>query len=195
MGYINTKILEQKNLNLTQVALLQILHQNRTEDMSELLESYNDDLDVLKDRGFIDEVKAKNKQESVFKLLRLSKTGKSVLDTVETPEVSEDDLKIFNWVAGIYANTGREIGNAKRTKMFISQFSKESGISKNSLAFLIQTFINDESQFDWSRKLQNLFFKGESVFSVRFDLHSSRLYQYYLKNENYFLEKFKQWEE
>lgn len=193
--YINTKILKQKNLNLTQVALLQILHQNRTEDMSELLKSYNGDLDVLKDKGFIDEVKAKNKQKSVFKLLRLSKTGKSVLDAVETPEVNEDDLKIFDWVANIYANTGREIGNAKRTKMFIAQFSKESGISKNSLAFLIQSFINDESQFDWSKKLQHLFFKGDSVFSVRFDLNSSRLYQYYLKNQNFFDTKFKQWEE
>jgi hypothetical protein len=195
MAYINTKILKQHNLNLQQVSLLQILHQNKTEDMSELLESYNGDLDVLNEKGLLSEVKAKSKQESVYKRLRLSKKGSELLNNLSIVDIDEDSLKIYDWIAEIYKQSGKELGNQKKTKQFIAQFSKESGIHKNSLAFLIQSFVNDESQFEWSKVLQYLFFKGDSVFAIRFDLHSSKLYQYYLKNENYFLEKFKKWEE
>lgn len=192
--YINTNIVKHYNLNLQQVALLQILHQAKNEDVSELLESYNGDLDVLNEKSFLSEVKAKNKQESVYKRLRLSKKGREVLDAIETPEVTEDSLRIFEWIKQIYISAGKDLGNQKKTKMFIAQFSAESGIQRNALAFLIQSFINDESQFEWSKVLQYLFFKGESVFNIKFDLHSSRLYQYYLKNQNYFDNKFQEFQ-
>lgn len=190
--YINTNIVKHYNLNLQQVALMQILHQAKNEDVSEWLESYNGDLDVLHYKGFLSEVKAKSKQESVYKRLRLSKKGREVLDAIETPEVTEDSLRIFEWIKQIYISAGKDLGNQKKTKMFIAQFSAESGIQRNALAFLIQSFINDESQFEWSKVLQYLFFKGESVFNIKFDLNSSRLYQYYLKNQNYFDNKFQE---
>ena len=192
--YINTNIVKHYNLNLQQVALLQILHQAKNEDVSEWLESYNGDLDVLNEKIFLSEVKAKNKQESTYKRLRLSKKGREVLDAIETPEVTEDSLRIFEWIKQIYISAGKDLGNQKKTKMFIAQFSAESGIQRNALAFLIQSFINDESQFEWSKVLQYLFFKGESVFNIKFDLHSSRLYQYYLKNQNYFDNKFQEFQ-
>ena len=192
--YINTSIVKHYNLNLQQVALLQILHQAKNEDVSEWLESYNGDLDVLNEKSFLSEVKAKNKQESTYKRLRLSKKGREVLDAIETPEVTEDSLRIFEWIKQIYISAGKDLGNQKKTKMFIAQFSAESGIQRNALAFLIQSFINDESQFEWSKVLQYLFFKGESVFNIKFDLHSSRLYQYYLKNQNYFDNKFQEFQ-
>ena len=192
--FINTNIVKHHNLNLQQVALLQILHQAKNEDVSEWLESYNGDLDVLHYKGFLSEVKAKNKQESVYKRLRLSKKGREVLDAIETPEVTEDSLRIFEWIKQIYISAGKDLGNQKKTKMFIAQFSAESGIQRNALAFLIQSFINDESQFEWSKTLQYLFFKGDSVFNIKFDLHSSRLYQYYLKNQNYFDNKFQEFQ-
>jgi hypothetical protein len=192
--YINTNIVKHYNLNLQQVALLQILHQAKNEDVSEWLESYNGDLDVLNEKSFLSEVKAKNKQESVYKRIRLSKKGREVLDAIETPEVTEDSLRIFEWIKQIYISAGKDLGNQKKTKMFIAQFSAESGIQRNALAFLIQSFINDESHFEWSKVLQYLFFKGESVFNIKFDLHSSRLYQYYLKNQNYFDNKFQEFQ-
>lgn len=192
--YINTNIVKHYNLNLQQVTLMQILHQAKNEDVSELLENYNGDLDVLHYKGFLSEVKAKNKQESIYKRLRLSKKGREVLDAIETPEVTEDSLRIFEWIKQIYISAGKDLGNQKKTKMFIAQFSAESGIQRNALAFLIQNFINDESQFEWSKVLQYLFFKGESVFNIKFDLHSSRLYQYYLKNQNYFDNKFQEFQ-
>src|SRR5690606_34667778 len=90
----------------------------------------------------------------------------------------------------IYIKSGKEIGNKRKTKQFIAQFSKESGITRNHLSFLIKSFVYDDSQFEWSKVLQYLFFKGDSVFAIKFDLHASRLYQFYLKNKEMFDKKF-----
>ena len=190
--YINTTILESKNLSLQEFSVLCLIRQQKFENNTEILES-EVNVDILgkfQTLGLVEYVSRKNKAQKELDLIRTSKKGNEWIDDINTADVCEDTLKIYNWVENIYLSTNREIGNKKRTKQFIAQFSKESSITRNHLAFLIQSFINTESEFDWSKKLQFLFFKGESLFSVRFDLHSSRLYQFYLKQENYFLEQF-----
>ena len=186
MSYINTKILKQKNLNLTQVALLQILHQNRTEDMSELLESYNGDLDVLKDKGFIDEVKAKNKQESVYKRLRLSKTGKSVLDAVEIPEVLEEHIKMRDYLISIYLNhedTERVVGNKKLIATYISVLQKYLGISIYQFYYLCEFFL---SEHIYTKKLENIFMDRNKIRYGEFKNHieDSAIFQFYEQRKN-----------
>lgn len=190
--YINTTILESKNLSLQEFSVLCLIRQQKFENNTEILESEvnGDILGKFQTLGLVEYVSRKNKAQKELDLIRTSKKGNEWIDDINTADVCEDTLKIYNWVENIYLSTNREIGNKKRTKQFIAQFSKESSITRNHLAFLIQSFINTESEFDWSKKLQFLFFKGESLFSVRFDLHSSRLYQFYLKQENYFLEQF-----
>lgn len=195
--YINTKLLKSRNLSLNEFAVLSLLRQNKFENNVDLLEK-ECNIDVLKkfeDLNLIEQVKRKNNAQNELELIRTTKKGNEWLDDIGTAEVCEDSLKIYNWIAEIYKQSGKDLGNQKKTKQFVAQFSKESTIQKNSLAFLIQSFVNDESHFDWSKVLQYLFFKGDSVFSVRFDLHSSKLYQYYLKNKEFFDNKFKQWEE
>ena len=190
--YINTTILKSKNLSLQEFSVLCLIRQQKFENNTEILE-YELNTEVLekfKDLGLVEYVSRKNKAQKELDLIRTSKKGNEWIDDINTADVCEDTLKIYNWVENIYLSTNREIGNKKRTKQFIAQFSKESTITRNHLAFLIQSFINTESEFDWSKKLQFLFFKGESLFSIRFDLHSSRLYQFYLKQENYFSEQF-----
>ena len=190
--YINTTILKSKNLSLQEFSVLCLIRQQKFENNTEILE-YELNTEVLekfKDLGLVEYVSRKNKAQKELDLIRTSKKANDWIDDINTADVCEDTLKIYNWVENIYLSTNREIGNKKRTKQFIAQFSKESSITRNHLAYLIQSFINTESEFDWSKKLQFLFFKGESLFSVRFDLHSSRLYQFYLKQENYFLEQF-----
>ncbi len=190
--YINTTILKSKNLSLQEFSVLCLIRQQKFENNTEILE-YELNTDVLekfKSLGLVEHISRKNKTQKELDLIRISKKANEWIDDINTADVCEDTLKIYNWVENIYLSTNREIGNKKRTKQFIAQFSKESTITRNHLAYLIQSFINTESEFDWSKKLQFLFFKGESLFSVRFDLHSSRLYQFYLKQENYFLEQF-----
>lgn len=190
--YINTTILKSKNLSLQEFSVLCLIRQQKFENNTKILESEvnGDILGKFQTLGLVEYVSRKNKAQKELDLIRTSKKGNEWIDDINTADVCEDTLKIYNWVENIYLSTNREIGNKKRTKQFIAQFSKESSITRNHLAFLIQSFINTESEFDWSKKLQFLFFKGESLFSVRFDLHSSRLYQFYLKQENYFLEQF-----
>lgn len=190
--YINTTILKSKNLSLQEFSVLCLIRQQKFENNTEILESEvnGDILGKFTALGLVEYVSRKNKAQKELDLIRTSKKGNEWIDDINTADVCEDTLKIYNWVENIYLSTNREIGNKKRTKQFIAQFSKESTITRNHLAFLIQSFINTESEFDWSKKLQFLFFKGESLFSIRFDLHSSRLYQFYLKQENYFSEQF-----
>ena len=192
MSYINVNLLKSRNLSLHEFAVLCLLRQNKFENNLDILE-LELNTDVLKkfeDLNLIEQVKRKNKAQNEIELIRTSKKGNEWIDDINTVEVCEDTLKIYNWIENIYLGTNREIGNKKKTKQFIAQFSKESGITRNHLAFLIQSFINTDSEFEWSKKLQFLFFKGDSLFSVRFDLSASRLYQFYQKNENYFMEQF-----
>ena len=181
--YINTTILKSKNLSLQEFSVLCLIRQQKFENNTEILESEvnGDILGKFTALGLVEYVSRKNKAQKELDLIRTSKKGNEWIDDINTADVCEDTLKIYNWVENIYLSTNREIGNKKRTKQCIAQFSKESTITRNHVAFLIQSFINTESEFDWSKKLQFLFFKGESLFSIRFDLHSSRLYQFYLK--------------
>lgn len=151
----------------------------------------NDTLQRFKDLDLITTIKGKPNQEERLRI-RLSSKGKKFLEDLSTPEVTEDSLRIYEWIKNIYLSEGKALGNQKKTKMYIAQFSAESEIKQNCLAYLIKSFTNDESEMEWSKVLQYLFFKGESVFNIRFDLHSSRLYQYYLKYQQKFDKKFEE---
>lgn len=185
--YINTKLLDEKNLTDTHFIVLLLIKQNKIEDVSKRLSMYEFFIEQLKE--YTENIKS---VKHPLKSLRLNKKGQDLLENLCTPEITKDDITLFEWIKGIYLKNGKELGNQKRTKMYIAQFAKESGIQKNNLAFLIKKFIEDEKEFMYSQKLQYLFFKGENVFATKFDLHSSRLYQYYLKHQQYFDHNFKE---
>lgn len=181
-----------KTLTLYELGVLQLIRQNKIEDLSNEIqfEASEDILSKFSTLGYIEYVKPKKKSDNVYKCVRTTSKGNAVLEDIETPEINEDDLKIFNWLEQIYLDAGKEIGNKKKTKMFIANFRVQSGIDKNSLAYLCQEFTNDESQYEWSQRLEYLFFKGASVFSVKFDINQSRLYQYYDRNKVKFDKQF-----
>lgn len=190
--YINYEIMSLKHLSLHELGVLQLIKQNRIEPLSEEIKLSVTSTDILEkftNIGYIEYVKGK-KEQSVFELIRTTKKANDVLEDIGTTSVDEDSLKIYEWVKSIYLNSSKEIGNTKKCKYYISQFSKESGISRNNLAFLIKSFLNDEREFEFSQRMEYLFFKGASVFSVKFDINQSRLFQYYQKNEKYFDSQF-----
>jgi hypothetical protein len=194
--YINFEILTSKGLTLYELGILQLIKQNKIEDLSQQIESLVSNTQIiekLSNIGYIEFIKGK-KGQTQFQCIRTSKKGNEVLDDISTPNVLEEDLIIAEWLKKIYTESNREIGNFKKTKIYIALFRVNTGISKNALAYLCQSFMDDESQFDWSKKLEFLFFKPSNVYE-KFSIDGSKLYQYYLKNENYFLEKFKKWEE
>jgi len=158
--YLNLELYKKHNLQPQDLYFLIGIKQVDKDVLETLNES---DFSRYNELGLLTSIKGSLKENPAYRI-RLSKKGKELLTNLEIAEVNEDSLKIYDWIADIYKQSGKELGNQKRTKQFIAQFSKESGIEKNSLAFLIQSFVNDESQFEWSKVLQYLFFKGESVF-------------------------------
>ena len=196
MGYINYKIMNSKFISIDELGVLQLIKQNKIEDLSQEIEFSVKDTNILEkwsDIGYIEFIKLK-KGLTKYHCVRTTKKANIILEDISTPDITEDSIKIFEWVKNVYIGLDKEIGNQKKCKQYISNFSAESGIVRNSLAFLIQEFINDEKEMEYSQRMEYLFYKGASVFNVKFDLHQSRLYQYYQKRENYFNNVFKRWE-
>lgn len=190
--YINFKILQSRKMTINEVGMLLAIKQNKTEDLSEYLSEFltEDVQNRFEETGYVGYVKTKSTKDTIYKLIRTTTKANTFLSDIETPEIEAQDLKIFDWLFKVYVGTDRVVGNAKKTKMFIALFRAHSGIEKNQLAFLLKTFINDPEQFEWSKKLEFLFFKGASVFSTKFDIEQSRLYQYYLMNKANFDKNF-----
>lgn len=190
--YINFQLAATKGLSLTDVINLQLISQNKIETLVDII-TENIPLAVL-DRyqslEYINLVKAKNRSDTIQNRVRITPKGTELLEDIQSPQINEDDLQLYNWLESIYKNEGKELGNRKKTKMYVALFRVHSGIDRNKLAFLCKTFMNDAAQFEWSRKLEFLFFKPSNVYAVRFDIEQSKLYQYYLKNKEYFDNKF-----
>jgi hypothetical protein len=123
--------------------------------------------------------------------LRLGKKGTAYLHSLEEAEVLDEDKKIFDWLAEIYKKNDKQIGNGKRTQRHIASFREKTGIEKNKLAFLCDTFIKDDSEMEWSFKLEYVFFKPTNAFQTRFVLEDSRLFKYHTKRKEFFENKFK----
>lgn len=190
--YINFVIAKNRGLSPTDVANLQLISQNKTEDLEEIITD-NIQLSVLnwyQELEYVTLVRAKNKSDSIQNRIRLSPKGNDLLEDLQVPQINDDDLQLYNWLEKTYQKEGKELGNRKKTKLYIALFRVNSGIDRNKLALLCKAFMNDSSQFEWSNKLEFLFFKPGNVFSVKFDLEQSKLYQYYIKHKEHFDNKF-----
>lgn len=195
--YINFQLAKDKGLNPTDVANLQLISQNKTDNLWEIITETISltTLDRYQTLGYITLIKAKNKSDTIQNRVRLSANGSDLLEDLQVPEVNREDLLLYDWLESTYKKEDKEIGNRKKTKLYIALFRTHSGIDRNKLALLCKTFMNDSSQFEWSKKLEFLFFKPGNVFSVKFDLEQSKLYQYYLKHKEHFDNKFAKIEE
>ena len=193
--YINFKLARSKGINVGDIMILQMCKQQKFEDLSENLEIIcskdEKHLQRLIDSGYVSLIKGKV-TEPVWKKARITSKGQEVLDVLETPEITEEDLVLFDWAKRVYEKRGKEVGNAKDTKKFIALFRSHSSITGNNLAKLIKAFLDDESCQQYSHKLESVFFKPSNVFQVKFDLENSWLYQFYLKNKAKFDAQFEQ---
>lgn len=189
--YINFAYLKQKCLPATIVPALVAIHQNKTQALGSLCEELADRyLELLKKEGLVEWVQAKNKSQSSWDLIRLSSKGKTLLNNIDTPEILEEDIKVFEWLKTLYLSLGKEIGNGKATKTYIALFRTHSGIARNALVKLCKDFTEDEEQMKYSHKLQNVFFKPEHIHQTKFSLDSSRLWAYYQKHKDHYDKEF-----
>lgn len=195
--YINFRYSVSKGITPGEILILQMCKQQKFEDLSDRLEVLcskdESHLKKLEEKGLVSFVKGK-KGDSIWKNARLSSKGGDFLDDLETPEIIEEDLVIFEWLKKVYLGRGKEVGNAKKTKLWIALFRVNSGIRGNALAKLAKAFLDDEDQQQWSIRLEYVFFKPPTAFSVKFDLEESKLFKYYSKNKAKFDAEFEKLE-
>ncbi len=184
--YINYKLARAKGIDVGYIMILQMCKQQKFEDLSENLSiictQKEETLTKMIDAGYVTSIKGKAK-DSPWSKYRITDKGLEILEAIETPEVTEEDLILYDWAKKVYEKRGKEIGNAKKTKLYIALFRVNSSITGNNLAKLIKAFLDDKDCQEYSHRLEYVFFKPSNVFQVKFDLENSRLYQYYLKNK------------
>lgn len=191
--YVNlNNLLTLPNIYILPVLL--ILKQASKKDVSEYLNDLDLEESIFRDieeLGYIKYIKG-SKNQSLFQKMRLDKKGTDYLNKLDESDVEDQDIRIFDWLAEIYKKKDKQIGNGKKTKRLIASFREKSGIEKNSLAFLCNTFINDSDEQEWSFKLEYVFWKPKNLFQSKFVLEDSRLWAYYNKKKQYFDKKFKE---
>ena len=190
MAYFNFKLAESYTLIPKDVLLLQMIYQNKQDNMSIFIEPFSDSFNKLENQGFIKYING-SKKDAPSQLVRLTSKGIDILDTIQIPNINQDDLDIADWVKSIYEKSQKEIGNLKNLKSHVALFRTHSGIERNCLAFLIKSFINDEENFKYSQRADYLIWKPENLFQTKFSLDASKLYQYYNKRKEWFDDKFK----
>lgn len=185
MAYFNFKLIESYGLTPTDIMVLTAIVQNRTEDMSKLLEQICDNLDFYEKQGLVKYIHGK-KNYSKFKLVRATDKLNNQLENIEIPELTNDDIDLAEWLKGIYLKADKKVGNFKNLKLYLSLFRVHSQIERNWLAFLIKDFINDKDNFEYSQIATNLLWRPDNLFQTKFNLNQSRLYQHYEAKKTWF---------
>jgi hypothetical protein len=186
--YVNFEFIKDK-VTPVELIVLQMCKQQKNEDLSDSLEPFENLIPSLIRRELLTEIKGTKKQSPLSKL-RISDKGKKLLEKAQIPLILDEDVRIFEWLEDVYKSSDKEIGNRKKTQQYIANFRVESGIDRNKLAKLCKTFIDDDSNFEWSKRLEYLFWKPRNVFDTTFDIEQSRLYMYYLQNKTIFDKQF-----
>lgn len=185
-------MLEARGLTTHQMVTLQLIRQNKVEDLSKAIEDHIGlDLQYYEDAGLISYVKAKNKSQNKFELIRATSKANALLDDLETPQVEDEDLKVYAWLSQVYLSKGKELGNQKQGKKLLALFRLNSGIAKNALTQLCVDYLNDEEAQRWSIRLDYVFFKAPDIHRTKFDIEESKLWKFYLKRKSYYDELFK----
>jgi hypothetical protein len=193
MSYINFELLRATGLSGLDYVLLQCCRQQKFEKLgdylSDLCGGEPEALLQLEDRGLVEFIKGE-KKDSFFDRARNSKAGNKVLDTLGVSGVTPEDEKIWDWLERKFRAKDKNVGNAKKGKFYLAQFRVQSGIDKNKLAILCNKYIKDEKRMEFSQVLEYVFFKPVNMYSAKFDLEQSKLWQYYLDHKQMFDKEF-----
>lgn len=184
--YLNTNYIHNKGFTLNDIYTLQVIHQNRTENMESVIATYitDDMLDKFVEKGFVSFIKG-GKKDSKFKLIRLSKKGSDFLDNCYTPEITEGDVDMFNYLSSMYLShedKERKIGNKKKTKIYCAVFRKNLSLSLHEMYWLCWAFLQD---YKYTKVLEYIFFNSNKQRYGKFEnnIEESPLFQYFDENK------------
>lgn len=142
-----------------------------------------DTLQRFSDNNLIMWIKGKPKEEQRLKI-RLSEVGKKLLENLETPDQTEGDLAMYEYLKNTYLSNGddRSIGNEKLTKIYCAQFRQILGLNLHQMYWLCMLFVE---RVEFTRVLENIFFvkKDNPYGKFKDNVDSSKLYIFYNENK------------
>lgn len=192
MSYINIKLLKERGLDNLDYLLLLLLKQNSTEDLSDSIEGLADRLPKLNEYKLMTHIKPKSKKQNYLALCRLSEKGKKWLEDFNTPNITDKDVKMYDFLCQMYLSKNSEledkekrtIGNSKLCLMYCSQFRNIVGLNYHEMYYLCDSFLRE---YEYTKVLEYIFFKRKDNPYGKFasNINDSKLYQYYVENKDY----------
>lgn len=186
MAYFNFQLAHEKGLNPKILILLQLIRQNKIEPLSPFIAMMIDDdevLDMLEKDGIIEYVKGTKKQTHIEKI-RLSSKGMSLMEDLETPELTDGDVQMADYLMQMYLNhedKDRVIGNKKKVKMYCAIFRNRMQLTLHQMYWLSVLFLEE---YQFTKKLENIFFDSNKNRYGKFETHfeDSPLFQFLDEN-------------
>lgn len=208
---MNIKMYMKLELKGEDLILLHMIRDNSNGKWSKELRKINKDYKEFFEKGYVRVNNRKNKNQDMHDLIRIDKKGNKVLTDLYTYSPDEDTKKLVDWVIETYKGIGKFCKNKKEAYKRCQFFSENSGIKRNKLAVLIQTFMqnvyNPEVHGDnfyeakkenpylvLSNQVENIFWNKPNLFAKHYNLDDSPLYNFYLENEEHFLKQFERYE-
>jgi len=181
--YINYEVLTSKGLTLYELGVLQLIKQNRIEDLSseiEFLVSSTQIIEKLSNIGYIEFIKGK-KGQTEFQCVRASKKGNDALEDIDIPKISDGDIKMRDYLVDMYLNhedSERTVGNKKKIAMYISIMRNRLNLSLHEFFYLCEYFL---SQYPFTKVLEYVFFNSNKNRYGKFEnnMEDSPLYQFF----------------
>ncbi len=178
--YFNFKI---TGLSVDEIFLLQLARQNSNKENRDIIQPYLES----KDLSNLDKYIHKSKEGHFI----LSKAGREIYEKATTSYIVEEvDIKLTNWLVKHYQDNDRLGGNKKKMAYYLAAIREEVNLSPTELFILINTYVNDEKAFTYSKKAENLLFSPGNVFRTKFSPDESPLCQYYEQHEDSLKDKF-----
>jgi hypothetical protein len=158
--YINYSLLRQLNLSVSFIPIFFAANQNRTNDESETLSNttFTDDLKQLFELGILEQIKPKKKSDTAYNLIRLSAKGKKILEDITTPEITQGDSNMRDYLCEMYLNhedSERKLGNKKSIGLYCAILRNHLGLTLHQFFYLCEFFL---AEFQFTRILEYVFF-------------------------------------
>jgi hypothetical protein len=196
--YINLSVFGKSGLEYSDLVFLCGINQTQTDWLIENLKE--SDYKRFERLSLIKHIKQKSKKEHLYISLRLSDTGKKLINSIFTePVAGEDEEILYEWLSKYYIDKGKEVGNPNRVKKLLAWFSQETDIYKNNLIKLFVDFLKDDYVDEASKVLEfTLFYprkfttdKGKTIaYEAKPDIYDSWLFKHFEKNKQRLLETF-----
>jgi len=180
--YINLKLLQELNLTPQSVAAMQVIVQNRTEEINDKTIS-----SVLPDipKEYITSIKGK-KTDSDLSKIRLTAQGKKLLENIGIPDVGGKDLQLAEFLMEQYMShedgEDRKLGNKKLVRQYCSILRNFMGLSHHEFYYLLEHYLDNHK---YTKVLEYCFHKPQGNFYQKFEnnIEGSSIYQHYQNNE------------